>query len=245
MTAREEGLVVVTGASSGIGEAIAQALIDGGRTVITLQRKPPQIKHKNLLHFPLDLTDIEATRQLSAEIAAQYPVRYLVNNASANRPGPLETASIEDMEYVLAINLKASLLLIQAFTPAMRVAKYGRILSISSRAVLGKTERVIYASAKAGVIGMARTLSLELARDGITFNVIAPGAVATALFNNGHPPGSEKRQVVIDSIPMKRVGTPEDIANAAMFFLSPQSGYITGQTLFVCGGVSISGSGGA
>ncbi len=242
---KEKDVAVVTGASSGIGEAIARALLDSGRMVITLQRRPPQIKHKSILYFESDLTDIEATRQLSAEIANRYPVKCLVNNASANRPGPLEAASIEDMEYVLAINLKASLLLIQAFTPAMRAAKYGRILSISSRAVLGKTDRVIYASAKAGVIGMARTLSLELARDGITFNVIAPGAVATALFNNGHPPGSEKRQRVIDSIPMRRVGEPADIANAAMFFLSPQSGYITGQTLFVCGGVSISGSGGA
>lgn len=92
---------------------------------------------------------------------------------------------------------------------------------------------------------MTRTLSLEFAADGVTINAVAPGPVGTELFDNGHPVGSEKRQRVLDSIPVKRVGTPDDIARAVAFLLAPESGYITGQTLFVCGGTSISGSGGS
>jgi NAD(P)-dependent dehydrogenase (short-subunit alcohol dehydrogenase family) len=92
---------------------------------------------------------------------------------------------------------------------------------------------------------MTRTLCLELGPDNITVNVVAPGPVATELFDNGHPPGSLKRQQVIDSIPVKWVGAADDIARVVAFLLEPASGYITGQTLFVCGGSSISGSGGA
>jgi NAD(P)-dependent dehydrogenase (short-subunit alcohol dehydrogenase family) len=111
--------------------------------------------------------------------------------------------------------------------------------------VLGKTHRTVYSAAKAGLIGMSRTLSLELAGDGITVNVVAPGPVATELFDTGHPIGSEKRQRVIDSIPVKRVGTPDDVSHTVAFLLDDRSGYITGQTLFVCGGSSVSGTGGA
>jgi hypothetical protein len=91
---------------------------------------------------------------------------------------------------------------------------------------------------------MTRTLCLELAADGITVNAVAPGPVATELFDNGHPIGSEKRKRVIDSIPVRRVGTPDDVARTVAFLLAPDSGYITGQTVFVCGGTSVSGSGG-
>lgn len=136
------------------------------------------------------------------------------------------------------------MILMQAFVPGMRAAKFGRIVNMSSRAVLGKTGRTVYAAAKAGLIGITRTLCLEVAADGITVNAVAPGPVATDLFDNGHPIGSEKRQRVIDSIPVKRVGTPADVARTVVFLLAPESGYITGQTVFVCGGTSISGSGG-
>jgi len=240
-----EGTAVVTGASSGIGEAIARRLLDAGCEVIALQRRPPRFKHLKLSHHEVDLADAVAARATADAIAAQRQVRYLVNNAGVNRPGPLEKATAEDLDYALALNVRAAMILIQAFAPGMRKAKFGRIVNISSRAALGKTERTVYSTAKAGLIGMTRTLCLELGADGITVNAVAPGPVATELFDRGHPPGSEKRQIVVDSVPVKRVGTPDDIARAVVFLLAPESGYITGQTLFVCGGTSVSGSGGA
>lgn len=240
-----EGVAVVTGASSGIGEAIARHLLESGHTVVTLQRKPPRLKHERLLHYAVDLIDVAATKAVAKEVATKHAVRYLVNNAGANKPGLLEEATTEDLDYVMALNVRAAMILIQAFTPGMRAAKFGRIVNMSSRAAIGKTYRTVYSSAKAALIGMTRTLCLELGADGITINAIAPGPVATELFDNGHPVGSEKRQRVIDSIPVGRIGMPDDVARAVTFFLDSDSSYLTGQTLFVCGGTSVSGSGGS
>ena len=239
-----DGAAVVTGASSGIGEAVARQLLDSGCTVITLQRRPPRFKHERLLFYAVDLADAGAARRVAGEIAAGHAVRYLINNAGVNRPGTLEQTTVEDLDYAMAVNVRAAMVLTQAFAPGMRAAGFGRIVNISSRAALGKTGRTAYSAAKAGLIGMTRTLCLELAASGITVNAIAPGPVATELFDRGHPPGGEKRQRVIEGIPVKRVGTPEDVARAVVFLLSPDSGYITGQTLFVCGGTSVSGTAG-
>jgi 3-oxoacyl-[acyl-carrier protein] reductase len=237
-------VAVVTGASSGIGEAIARHLLEGGHNVVTLQRRPPRLKHDRLSFVQVDLADSAQAQAAAQRVSQQHAVRYLVNNAGVNMPGPLEQATPESLDYVMALNVRAALILIKAFTPDMRAAKFGRILNISSRAILGKTQRTLYSAAKAGLVGMTRTLCLELGADGITVNAIAPGPVATELFDRGHPRGSEKRQTVIDSIPVRRVGTPDDIARVAAFLLARDSGYITGQTWFVCGGTSISGTGG-
>jgi len=235
---------VITGASSGIGESVAGGLLERGLTVVTLQRSAPRIKHPNLHFRPIDLSNLEATKSLAREVAAEFPVRYLVNNAGANRPALLEDATLDDFQYVTAMTLGAAMVLMQAFVPGMRAAKFGRIVSISSRAIMGKTYRTVYASAKAGLLGMARTVAIEVGGDGITVNVVVPGPVASDLFNNGHPEGSAKRQTVIDSVLVKRVGTPGDIARAVLFFLDRESGFITGQALYVCGGTSITGTGG-
>lgn len=236
---------VVTGASSGIGEACARKLLDQGLTVVTMQRSAPRLQHPNLHFRKIDLADLPATQNLSREIAAEFPVRYLVNNAGANRPALLQDATIDDLQYVTAITLGAAMILTQAFVPQMRAAKFGRIVNISSRAVLGKTSRTVYASAKAGLIGMTRTVACEVGGDGITVNAVVPGPVASDLFTRGHPEGSAKRQTVIDGILVKRVGTPDDIARAVLFFLDREAGYVTGQALFVCGGTSVTGTGGA
>jgi NAD(P)-dependent dehydrogenase (short-subunit alcohol dehydrogenase family) len=236
---------VVTGASSGIGEACARRLLEQGISVITLQRSAPRLKHANLHFRKIDLADLAATEVLAQEVAAEFPVRYLVNNAGANRPALLEDATIDDWQYVTAITLGAAMVLTQACVPKMRAANFGRIVNISSRAIQGKTSRIVYASAKAGLIGMTRTVACEVGGDGITVNTVIPGPVASELFTRGHPLGSAKRQTVIDAILVKRVGTPDDIARAVLFFLDRDAGYVTGQALFVCGGTSVTGTGGA
>lgn len=235
---------VVTGASAGIGEAIAARLLDEGHTVIALQRRKPRLEHARLVYCEVDLSDAGAAAAAAGDVAARYPVRFLVNNAGANRPGTLDQASVDDLDYAFGLNVRAAMILTQAFAPAMREAQFGRIVSMSSRAILGKTQRVVYSAAKAAIVGMTRTLALELAPHGITVNAIAPGPIATELFDNGHPHGSDKRRKVIDSVPVRRVGTPDEIARVAAFLLHRDSGYITGQTLFVCGGTSVSGTGG-
>lgn len=235
---------VVTGASSGIGEAIARTLLDRGIPVVTLQRSPPKLRHEDLHFRAIDLTDLTATRKVAQDVAAEFPVRYLVNNAGQNAPNPLEKATVEELNYVTTITLGAAMVLIQSFVPGMRTAKFGRIVNISSRAILGKSERVVYASAKAGLEGMTRVVAIETGADGITVNAVMPGPVVTAHFNRGHPEGSVKRQTVTDKILVKRLGTPADIAHAVCFLLARESGYITGQSLYVCGGTSITGTGG-
>ncbi len=195
-----EEVAVVTGASAGIGEAIAQRLLDKDLTVVTLQRRPPRLHHPRLLHYVADLADASAAAGLAAQVAREHPVRYLVNNAGANRPGLLEQATVEDLDYAMALNVRAAMILIQAFAPGMRQAKFGRIVNISSRAAIGKTARVVYSAAKAALIGMTRTLCMELGADGITINAVAPGPVATELFDNGHPIGSAKPRRLLQPI---------------------------------------------
>lgn len=235
---------VVTGASSGIGEAIAASLLDRGIPVVAIQRSAPKLKHPNLHFRQADLIDLAATRKVAEEVAAEFPVRYLVNNAGANCPNPLEKATVDELNYVTTITLGAAMVLIQSFVPEMRKSKFGRIVNISSRAVLGKSERVVYASAKAGLEGMTRVVAIETGADGITINCVMPGPVVTPHFNRGHSEGSVKRKTVIDKILVKRIGTPQDVAHAVLFLLEPNSGFITGQSLFVCGGTSVTGTGG-
>jgi NAD(P)-dependent dehydrogenase (short-subunit alcohol dehydrogenase family) len=122
----------------------------------------------------------------------------------------------------------------------MRERKRGRIVNISSRAILGKTERTAYAAAKAGLVGFTRVWALELAAEGITVNAISPGPIETALFLRNHVPGTEKYEAIARSVPVQRMGQPDDIAAAAAFLMSDEASFVTGQVLHVCGGLSLS-----
>jgi NAD(P)-dependent dehydrogenase (short-subunit alcohol dehydrogenase family) len=230
---------VVTGGSSGIGAAICQALLDRGETVVNLDRQPPTMVHERLHYAQADLTDAAATREAARALAAEHRVLRLVNNAGTTRHGPLADATPEDLAHVVALHLQASLLLVQSFVPAMQAAGHGRIVSIGSRAGLGKVNRSVYSATKAGLIGFTRTWALELGSSGITVNLVAPGPIATDLFRASNPPDSAQTRAVMESIAVGRFGTPEDVANAVLFFLDDASGFVTGQTLYVCGGASI------
>ena len=131
------------------------------------------------------------------------------------------------------------MLLVQAFLPTLRASGQGRIVNMSSRAALGKELRTAYSATKAGLIGMTRVWALELGAHGITANAIGPGPIRTALFDKANPPGAPRTQAIIDAVPVKRVGTPDDVANAAAFLLDARSGFVTGQVLYVCGGMTV------
>lgn len=237
MTSKEATLV--TGGSSGIGRAISTMLLNEGRTVVNLDYVAPSWEHPNLVSYQADLTDAEQTRERAQEITSQYSITALVNNAGATRPGTIETATLDDLDYVVALHFQASLILIQAALPALKACGNGRIVNMASRAALGKPERVVYSATKAGLVGMTRTLAMELGAEGVTVNAIAPGPIATELFRKSNPEGAPRTQKIIDSIIVKRLGTPEDVARATLFFLSPENSFVTGQVLYVCGGTTL------
>lgn len=230
---------LVTGASSGIGRAIAQMLLEQGRTVVNLDHQRPDWSHPNLHSLQGDLTSEADTRERGAQIARDFDVTALVNNAGATRPGTVDTQTVADLDYVMALTLRATLLLTQAMLPTLRACGRGRIVNMASRAALGKTERIAYSAAKAGLVGLTRTLAMELGGDGITVNAVAPGPIATELFRRSNPEGAPRTQRILDSIVVKRMGTPEDVARATLFFLSPDNGFVTGQVLYVCGGTTL------
>jgi NAD(P)-dependent dehydrogenase (short-subunit alcohol dehydrogenase family) len=235
----QQEVSVVTGASAGIGRAIAEALLAQGRTVVNLDYTKPDWSHERLVSFQADLTSEEQTRARAAEIAAQYRVVALVNNAGATRPGTIDTATSAQLDDVVGLHLRAPMLLAQAFLPALRACGHGRIVNMSSRAALGKVDRIVYSATKAGMIGMTRTMAMELGRDGITVNAIGPGPIATDLFRKSNPDGAPQTQRILDGIAVGRMGTAEDVARAALFFLAPENGFVTGQVLYVCGGVTL------
>jgi 3-oxoacyl-[acyl-carrier protein] reductase len=230
-------VAVVTGGSAGIGLAIVKGLVEAGSEVVSLDLQPAAFRHPKFSHLTVDLTDAAATAQAVKQIAK--PVTTVIHNAGDIRPALLPDVKLEDFDALVNLHLKAAITLVQAALPSMKAAGYGRIVLVSSRAVLGLATRTSYAATKAGMLGMARTWALELAPMGITVNVVAPGPVRTANFHGIVPEGSPQVDKVIQAIPVKRLGEPEDVARAVMFFAAREAGFITGQVLYVCGGTSI------
>jgi len=231
--------VLITGASRGIGRAIATRLTQDGYQVINFDRVAPPSLLKGEEFHQIDITDSDALRGLLQEITTRTKVLRLVNNAGIINPGALEDVTVEDFDAVYALNLKAPMVLAQFLLPHMRQANFGRIVNIASRAVLGKEERTAYAAMKAGLQGMTRTWALEMAQFGITVNAIGPGPIATELFTSGNPPNAPKTIKIIENIPVRRMGQPEDIAHTAAYLLDDRSSFTTGQTLYICGGMTV------
>jgi 3-oxoacyl-[acyl-carrier protein] reductase len=232
--------VLMTGASSGIGLATCRGFLDAGYEVVNLSRRPAPISSPRLRSVAVDLADAVATREATLTLAAQFPATTLVHCAGAIREKPVDEVTLDDLTALANLHLAAALALVQANLPTMKSARFGRIVLVSSRALLGLARRTAYSATKAAMVGFARTWALELARYGITANVVAPGPIAeTEMFHELIPADSANMQAVIGAVPVGRLGTPQDVTRAILFFASPESSFITGQLLFVCGGTSI------
>jgi len=241
MTASHEpnAVTLVTGGSRGIGRAVTERLLQDGYQVVNFDIAAPVAPLPNEAWVAVDLSDAAATRAAVADLAAKQTVLRLVNNAGIVRPALVEDATPEDLAAVMAVNIQAPLLLMQGLLPTMRRQRFGRVVNIASRAALGKVQRSSYAASKAGLLGLTRTWALETAADGVTVNAIGPGPIATELFEQVNPPGAPQTEAIRASIPVRRMGTPADVAHAVASFLDARAGFITGQVLYVCGGMTV------
>jgi NAD(P)-dependent dehydrogenase (short-subunit alcohol dehydrogenase family) len=235
----QSDVAIVTGASGGIGRAIAEAMLEAGHHVVSLDQRLPDWSHARLEPVQVDLFDPKATADAAKDMAARHAISHVVHNAGIIRPNPIEQVTVEDIAALSQLHLGAALTLVQAALPGMKQRHFGRIVLIASRAALGAATRTAYSATKSGMFGMARTWALETAAHGITVNLVAPGPTETDMFHEIVPQGSPKVDQLARSIPVGRIGRPGDVARAVMFFASRDADFITGQALYVCGGASI------
>jgi NAD(P)-dependent dehydrogenase (short-subunit alcohol dehydrogenase family) len=212
---------LITGASRGIGAAIAAQLANEGCQVLTPT------------HTELDLA---STVSIEAYLKSfSQPVDILVNDAGINRISLLDDTKIQDVQDTLQINLLSAFRLIQALVPRMRQNRYGRIVNISSVwSIVARAGRTSYAMSKAALNGMTRSLAVELAQDNILVNAVAPGYVMTDLTRQNNSPAELEK--ICKAVPVQRLAEPVEIANVVAFLCSEKNTYLTGQTIVVDGG---------
>ncbi|MGJ7498081.1 SDR family NAD(P)-dependent oxidoreductase [Variovorax sp. RT4R15] len=230
---------LVTGGSAGIGQAVCEALLGQGAQVVSLSRNKGSLSHAAFTQHEIDLSDIPAARMMSVDLARESPFDILINNAGVVRNTMLEDVADDEFELLVDLHLRAAVAMAQAVTPGMRARGFGRIVNLSSRALVGVAGRTVYAATKAALVAMTRTWALELGPNGITVNAVAPGPTVTPMLMADIPAQSQKARDLAAALPMRRLGEPEDVARAVLFFADPRNSWVTGQNLFVCGGASV------
>lgn len=228
---------LITGASKGIGLALAHRLTRDGHQVVGLARNAAPDFPGLLL--PVDLADAQATDDALNDLITRFRFDGVINNVGLVRPQRLGAVELPALGEVMRVNLHPALQTVQALLPGMSERRWGRIVNISSLTVLGSVERTAYAAAKAALVSFSRSWALELATSGITVNAVSPGPTETELFRANNAPGSDGERRYLSGVPMGRFAQPDEIAAAIAFLLSEEAGFITGQTLHVDGGASI------
>jgi NAD(P)-dependent dehydrogenase (short-subunit alcohol dehydrogenase family) len=232
------GVAVVTGAGQGLGRAIATRLVNDGHRVAVVDIDGAMAKAAaealGADAYECDVTDRVGIRRLAEEIG---PVQILVNNAGIWTYGPLIGAADTDIDRVLAVNLIGTLNCCQAFVPGMAATGGGAIVNFSSAAAAQAATVVeVYPIAKSAIEALTRQLALELGPSGIRVNAIGPGFTLTE--GSAHAYEGDSQDKRAQMVPLRRIGTPTDIADAVGFLVSEQASYISGQILFVDGGLT-------
>ncbi|MEO1017882.1 MAG: SDR family oxidoreductase [Pseudomonadota bacterium] len=232
---------LITGASSGIGEEICRRLAAREHRVVNLSitAPPDDLPAES---FIVDLADERQTSDILAKVIADYQVDHLVNNAGIAHEAVLEEIQLNHFQRLFDVHVRAALQSIQALAPRMKEQSYGRIVNMGSRTMLGKPGAASYAATKGALWSISRCFSLELAPHGVTVNMVAPGPTQTTFFDSVMEVDDPQMVALRDSIPIGRFAQVGDIAAAVEYFLQPDAGCVTGQTLYVCGGLSVSSS---
>lgn len=223
---------VVTGSSGGIGKAICEELLTEGWRITGVDLSPATIEHSAFTHQALDLSHQEQTSTVAAGLVH---VDALVHAAGVLRVAPLGKLDAKAGELMWKLHVDAASLLADALVPSMVERGFGRVVFIGSRVAQGLPGRGQYAATKAAVIAMARSWAVEVAPNGVTVNVVSPGATATPMLKDPARAGSAPRMP-----PMGRLVEPHEIASLVTYLLSPAAAAITGQNLNICGGSSLS-----
>ncbi len=236
----------MTGASRGIGRAIAERLAAEGRLVVLVSRSAETLEQvraaiesegRQAEIRACDVTQSELMTELIEEVASTHGrLDILVNNAGMTRDGLILRMSDADFDEVIAVNLRSVFITARAAARPMMRGRFGRIVNIGSvTGLIGNPGQVNYAAAKAGLIGLTKSLAKELAPKGITANVVAPGFVETDMLASLTPQQKEK---AVKAIPTRRLGRIEEVAHAVSFVASDLAGYMTGQVLVIDGGLA-------
>jgi 3-oxoacyl-[acyl-carrier protein] reductase len=243
--AARRGVTIVTGAARGIGLAIAERLGTSGWSVVLADRDgaaaraaAARLRDAGVVAEPaeLDVTDVAAAARLRRETLARHGrIDALVNNAGVARDAPLVEMTDDDFRIVVDVCLFGTFCMSREVVPTMIEQGFGRIVNVASRAYLGNPGQANYAAAKAGIVGLTKSLAKELGRYGITANAVAPGVIDTPMVRQ-HPKYGAilERAKKASSIP--RIGRPDEVAEAVAYLCSREAGFITGDVLHVSGG---------
>lgn len=242
----DQRVAVLTGAAGGLGVAASRALGNTGVKVVMADMMPDRAEAAavalrsegiDAIGAGLDVTNrVDVDRFIADVTECHKRLDILVNLAGVVRNDYLTKIKDEDFDLTFATHVKGTMNCMRAALPVMRKQKSGRVINMSSVAALGSIGGAAYGAAKGAIESMSRVAAIESAKEGITVNCVAPGMIAAGMFLTTP---EHYQAVSIERTPMKRAGTPEEVAHCIAFFASPAASYITGQTLFVCGGLSV------